>query len=201
MLGFAGFRSVPTTHDDPPFLLPVLTVALTLMALLATSAPAGAAELDLAVNSTFGPSSLYPYQAWADNSYAPTYPGAVQLTFSPAPLTCGTATGVVRCTNWSRWPLPNVEIDTGNGPSQAHQYLLHELGHVFDAAEMQDPFRADLMRIWGLPGGAGAWWTLFGSDQASAGEWFAESHKLRALYGPHALPGVDHRLAGIRLPR
>ena len=49
---------------------------------------------------------------------------------------------------------------------------------------MQDPFRADFMAIWGLPGGASAWWTQFGSDRASAGEWFAESYKLCALYGP-----------------
>ena len=61
---------------------------------------------------------------------------------------------------------------------------MHELGHVFDATEMQDPFRADFMALWGLPGGAGAWWTQFGSEHASAGEWFAESYRLCALYGP-----------------
>jgi hypothetical protein len=166
------------------FLLPLLTVALTLTALLAASAPAGAAQLDLVGGSTFGSPSLYPYQPWADDSYAPSYPRAVQLTFSPAPLTCGTVAGAVGCTNWSEWPVPQVEIDTGNGPFQAHLYLLHELGHVFDATEMQDPFRADFMAIWRLPGGASAWWTQFGTDHASAGEWFAESYKLCGLYGP-----------------
>ena len=115
------------------FLLPVLMVALTLTALLAASAPADAAQLDLVGGSTFGSPSLYPYQQWADDSYAPTYPGAVQLTFSPALLTCGTVPGAVGCTNWPQWPLPQVEIDTANGPNWTHQYLMHELGHVFDA--------------------------------------------------------------------
>jgi hypothetical protein len=178
------------------FLLPLLTVALTLTALLAPSAPADAAQLDLVGGSTFGSPSLYPYQQWTDDSYAPTYPGTVRLTFSPALLTCGTATGAVGCTNWSEWPLPpavaaarpaQVDIDTGNGPSWAHQYLMHELGHVFDATEMQDPLRADFMTIWGLPGGPTAWWTPFGGGHRSAGEWFAESYKLCALYGPKML--------------
>jgi hypothetical protein len=179
---------VPVPSERPTitrrFLLPLLTVALTLTALLAASAPAGAAQFDLVGGSTFGSPSLYPYQPWADDSYAPTYPRAVQLTFSPALLTCGTVVGAVGCTNWSQWPLPQVEIDTANGPFQAHQYLMHELGHVFDATEMQDPFRADFMAIWGLPGSASAWWTPFGSDHARPGEWFAESYKLCALYGP-----------------
>ena len=165
------------------FLLPFLTVALTLTALLAASAPAGAAQLDLVGGSNFGSRSLYPYQQWADDSYAPTYPGAVQLTFSPALLTCGTV-AAVGCTDWPHWPLPQVEIDTGNGPNWTHQYLMHELGHVFDATEMQDPFRADFMTIWGLPGGASAWWTPFAGDHGSPGEWFAESYRLCALYGP-----------------
>ena len=164
------------------FLLPVLTVALSLAALLATSAPAGAAQLDLIGG---GSPSLYPFQQWVDGSYAPTYPGVVRLTFSPALLTCGTLAGAVGCTNWSEWPVPQVDIDTGHDPHQAHQYLMHELGHVFDATEMQDPYRADFMAIWGLPGGAGAWWTQFGGEHASAGEWFAESYRLCALYGPH----------------
>jgi hypothetical protein len=174
-------------------LLSLLTVALTLSVPLAASASAGAAQLDSVGGSTFGSPSLYPSQRWVDDSYAPTYPGVVQLTFSPALVTCGTVEGAVGCTNWSEWPLPPVaaaatpplvEIDTGDGPFQAHQYLMHELGHVFDATEMQDPFRADFMAIWGLPGGASAWWTQFGSDHASAGEWFAESYRLCALYGP-----------------
>ncbi|MFZ0975438.1 MAG: hypothetical protein WAN22_24640 [Solirubrobacteraceae bacterium] len=166
------------------FLLALLMVALTLTALLAASAPAGAAQLVLVGGSTFGSPSLYPYQQWADDSYAPTYPGAVQLTFSPALLTCGTVAGAVGCTDWSQWPLPQVELDTGNGPYSTREYLMHELGHVFDATEMQDPFRADFMTIWGLPGGAGAWWTPFASDYGSPGEWFAESYRLCALYGP-----------------
>ena len=166
------------------FPLSLLMVALTLTALLAASRPAGAAQLDLVGGSTFGSPSLYPYQQWANDSYAPSYPGAVQLTFSPGLLTCGTVAGAVGCTNWLQWPLPQVEIDTGNGPYGTHQYLMHELGHVFDATEMQDPFRADFMTIWGLPGGASAWWTAFGSDHGSAGEWFAESYRLCALYGP-----------------
>jgi hypothetical protein len=56
------------------FLLPVLTIALTLAAILATSTPAAAAQLDLVGGSTLGSPSLYPYQQWADDSYAPTYP-------------------------------------------------------------------------------------------------------------------------------
>ncbi len=164
--------------------LSFLIVALTLTALLAASAPAGAAQLDLVGGSTLGSPSLYPYQQWADDSYAPTYPGGVQLTFTPALLTCGAVAGAVGCTDWSQWPLPQVEIDTGSGPHWTHEYLMHELGHVFDATEMQDPFRADFMTIWGLPGGASAWWTPFGSDPGSPGEWFAESYRLCALYGP-----------------
>ena len=88
------------------------------------------------------------------------------------------------------WPLPGdptppqVEIDIGNGPHQAHEYEMHELGHVFDATEMQDSFRAEFMAIWGLSGGASAWWTQFGRDHGSAGEWFAESYRVCALYGP-----------------
>jgi hypothetical protein len=166
------------------FLLPLLTIAATLTAALAASAPAAAAQLELVAGSTFGSPNLYAYQQWADDSYAPTYPGTVQLTFSPAPLTCGTVAGAVGCTSWSEWPLPQVEIDTGNGPFLAHQYEMHELGHVFDATEMQDPFRAEFMAIWGLPGGATAWWTPFAGGNGSAGEWFAESYKLCALYGP-----------------
>ena len=186
--GLTMFESpVPVRSDrlimTRRFLLPFLTVALTLTALLAASAPAGAAQLDLVGGSTFGSRSLYPYQQWADDSYAPTYPGAVQLTFSPALLTCGTV-AAVGCTDWPHWPLPQVEIDTGNGPNWTHQYLMHELGHVFDATEMQDPFRADFMTIWGLPGGASAWWTPFAGDHGSPGEWFAESYRLCALYGP-----------------
>ena len=166
------------------FLLPLLIVALTLTALLAASGPAGAAQLDLVGSSTFGSPSLYPYQKWADDSYAPTYPGAVQLTFSPALLTCGAVAGAVGCTDWSQWPLPQVAVYTGNGPYSRHEYLMHELGHVFDAAEMQDPYRADFMTIWGLPGGASAWWTPFANGNGSPGEWFAESYRLCALYGP-----------------
>jgi hypothetical protein len=162
------------------FVLIFLTIASTLTALLAASAPAVAAQLDVVGGSTH----LYPFQQWADDSYAPTYPGPVQITFSSAPLTCGTVSGAVGCTDWSQWPLPHLEIDTGDGPYQAHQYEMHELGHVFDATEMQDLFRSDFMTIWGLAGGAGAWWTPFGGDNRSAGEWFAESYKLCALYGP-----------------
>ena len=166
------------------FHLAALMVGLTLTALLIMSAPAGAAQLDLVGGSTSGSPSLYPYQQWADDSYAPTYPGAVQLVFSPVSFTCGTVAGAVGCTTWSGWPTPQVEIDTGSGPYWTHQYLMHELGHVFDGTEMQDPFRADFMAIWGLPGGASAWWTPFASGDGSAGEWFAESYRLCALYGP-----------------
>jgi len=49
---------------------------------------------------------------------------------------------------------------------------------------MQGQFRADFMAIWGLSGGAAAWWTPFAGDHRSAGEWFAESYRLCALYGP-----------------
>jgi len=166
------------------FVLPLLTVALTLTALLAASVPARAAQLDLVGGSTFGSPSVYPFQQWVDDSYAPTYPGVVQLMFSAAQLTCGTIAGAVGCTSWSQWPVPLVAVDSGNGPYSAHQYEMHELGHVFDASEMQDSFRAQFMAIWGLYGGASAWWTPFADDHASAGEWFAESYKLCALYGP-----------------
>ena len=162
---------------------PFLTITLTLTALVVASAPAGAAQL-LAAGSAVGSPRVYPYQQWADDSYAPTYPGAVQLTFSPGLLTCGSAGGAVGCTNWSEWPQPQVEIDTGQGPYLAHRYLMHELGHVFDTTEIQDQFRAQFMAIWGLSGGASAWWTQFGNAHASAGEWFAESYRLCALDGP-----------------
>ena len=177
----------------PRLLLSLLAVALTLTALLATSAPAGAAQLEVAGGSPFSSPGLYPYQQWVDDSYAPTYPGAVELALSPGLFSCGGVEGAVGCTSWPEWPLPpaaaaatppQVEIDTGEGLYQAHEYLMHELGHVFDATEMQDPFRADFMALWGLPAGAGAWWTQFGSEHASAGEWFAESYRLCALYGP-----------------
>jgi hypothetical protein len=163
--------------------LTLLTVALTLAALLAGAAPAGAAQLDLVGGSALASPSLYPYQQWADDSYAPTYAGAVQLAFSPTLLTCGAVAGAVGCTNWTQWPLIQVEIFSGEGPSWAHEYLMHELGHVFDATEMQGQFRADFMAIWGLAGGASAWWTPFASDHRSAGEWFAESYRLCAMYG------------------
>ena len=171
-------------------LLPFLVVALTLTAALAASAPAGAAQLELVGGSI---PSVYPYQQWVDDSYAPTYPGVVEFALSPGLFSCGGVAGAVGCTNYSEWPLPpaaaaatppQVEIDTGFAPSLTHEYLMHELGHVFDATEMEDPFRADFMAIWGLPGGASAWWSQFGSDHASAGEWFAESYRLCALYGP-----------------
>lgn len=156
-------------------------VALTLTALLAASAPAAAAQLEIAGGGAAG---LFPVQQWADASYAPTYPGAVQLELSATLLACGSVTGAVGCTSWSQWPLPDVRIDTGYGPYLTHQYLMHELGHVFDATEMQDSFRAAFMAIWGLPGGASAWWTPFSNHSGSPGEWFAESYKLCALYGP-----------------
>jgi hypothetical protein len=174
-------------------LLSVLTAVLTLTALLSASAPAGATQLDLAGGSTLSSPSLYPYQQWVNHSYAPTYPGMVQLTPSAGLLMCGTAPVAVGCTNWPEWPLPpavaavtppQIRIDAGNGPTFAHEYLMHELGHVFDATEMQDPIRAEFMAIWGLPGGAGAWWTPFTGGPGDAGEWFAESYRLCALYGP-----------------
>jgi hypothetical protein len=80
--------------------------------------------------------------------------------------------------------MPHVGIYAGEGPYLAHKYLMHELGHVFDATEMQNQFRAQFMAIWGLTGGASGWWTQFGSVHASAAEWFAESYRLCALYGP-----------------
>jgi hypothetical protein len=172
--------------------LPLLTVALTLIALLATSSAARAAQLVL-VGSALGSPSVSPYQQWVDDSYAPTYPGVVEFALSPGQFSCGGVVGAVGCTNYSEWPLPpaaagatppQVEVDTGFGLSLTHEYLMHELGHVFDATEMQDPFRAEFMAIWGLAGGADAWWTQFGSDHASAGEWFAESYRLCAMYGP-----------------
>jgi len=166
------------------FLLAVLAVALTLTGLLATSAPAGAAQLYLVGGASFGSPSLYPYQQWAVESYAPTYRGAVQLAFSPAAFSCGAAAVAVGCTSWPERPVPLVEVYTGQGPYWAHQYLMHELGHVFDETELQDPYRAEFMAIWGLPGGAGAWWTPFASGDGNAGEWFAESCRLCALYGP-----------------
>jgi hypothetical protein len=175
------FESLTMTRR---FLLPVLAVALTLTALLATSAPAGAAQLYLVGGASFGSPSLYPYQQWAVESYAPTYRGAVQLAFSPAVFTCGAAAVAVGCTSWPEWPVPLVKVYTGQGPYWAHQYLMHELGHVFDETELQDPDRAEFMAIWGLPGGAGAWWTPFASGDGNAGEWFAESYRLCALYGP-----------------
>lgn len=167
------------------FLLPLVTLALTVTALLAASASASASRLDLLGGSMSSSSSRYPFQQWVDDSYAPTYPGVVQLTWSAAPLTCGTVAGVVGCTSWQQWPVPLVSIDTGNGPYLAHQYEMHELGHVFDATEMTDPFRAQFMAIWGLPGGSSAWWAPFANGHGSAGEWFAESCRLCALYGPH----------------
>lgn len=166
------------------FLLPLLTVALTLSALMAVAAPASAAQLALLGAGASGSLSPYPYQQWVDDSYAPTYPGVVRLALSAAPLTCGPVAGAVGCTSWPQWPVPQVSLDTGSGPSLTHQYEMHELGHVFDATEMQDPFRAQFMAIWGLPGGAGAWWAPFADGYGSAGEWFAESYKLCALYGP-----------------
>jgi hypothetical protein len=165
-------------------LLTLLTVALTLTALLAAASPAGAAQLDLVGGSASASPSRYPYQQWADHSYAPTYPGAVQFAFSTTLLTCGVAAGAVGCTDWSQWPLPRVEIYSGEGPYWAHEYLMHELGHVFDATEMQGQYRADFMAIWGLVGGSSAWWTPFAGDHRSAGEWFAESYRLCAMYGP-----------------
>lgn len=173
-------------------LLPPLTVALALLALLATCCAAGAAQLEL-VGSAVGAPSPSPYQQWVDESYAPTYPGAVEFALSSGQFSCGGVVGAVGCTNYSEWPLPpaaaattppQVEVDAGFGRSLTHEYLMHELGHVFDATEMQDPFRAEFMAIWGLAGGADAWWTQFGSDHASAGEWFAESYRLCAMYGP-----------------
>jgi len=166
------------------FLIAPLTVAFMLTALLAASAPAPAAQLDLVGGSTVGSASIYPYQQWVDDSYAPTYPGVEQFTFSAGQFACGAVAGAAGCTTWSRWPVPQVTVDAGNGPHLAHEYEMHELGHVFDATEMQDPFRAEFMAIWGLAGGASAWWTPFANDDASAGEWFAESYKLCALYGP-----------------
>jgi len=166
------------------FLLPPLMVALMLTASLAASAPARAAQLDVVGGPTFGSPSLYPYQQWADDSYAPTYAGVVQFTFSAGPVTCGAAAGDGGCTSWSQWPVPQVSVDAGNGPFVTHEYEMHELGHVFDATEMQNPSRAEFMAIWGLAGGSSAWWAPFASDDASAGEWFAESYKLCALYGP-----------------
>ena len=100
---------------------------------------------------TLGSPSLYLYQQWVDDSYAPTYPGVVQFTFSAGPFPCGAVAGAAGCTTWSQWPVPQVTVDAGNGPYLAHEYEMHELGHVFDATEMQDPFRAEFMAIWGLP--------------------------------------------------
>jgi hypothetical protein len=180
MLDADGFRLTMTQR----FLLSILTVTLTLAALVVGSAPADAAQLDLVGASPRSP-RLYPSQVWANDSYAPTYPGVVQLTFSPGALTCGSVQGAVGCTEWSRWPVPHVQIDAGEGPYLAHKYLMHELGHVFDATEMQDQFRAQFMGIWRLSGGADGWWTPLAGGHGSAGEWFAESYRLCALYGPH----------------
>ena len=92
------------------FLIPPLTVALMLTALLTASAPARAAQLDLVGGTTLGSPSLYPYQQWVDDSYAPTYPGVVQFTFSPGPFPCGAVAGAAGCTTWSQWPpLPQVD--------------------------------------------------------------------------------------------
>jgi hypothetical protein len=158
-----------------------LTAALTLSLLIAPPT-AGAVQLNVAGSSSAAASATY--QHWADNSYAPTYPGQVRLGLSRAQLTCGGVSGAVGCTQWSDWPLPKVDIDTAYGPSLTHGYLMHELGHVFDRTEMHDEARARFMTIWGLAGGADAWWTPFPGARGNAGEWFAESYKLCALYGP-----------------
>ena len=68
--------------------LPLLTVALTLIALLATSSAARAAQLVL-VGSALGSPSVSPYQQWVDDSYAPTYPGVVEFALSPGQFSCG----------------------------------------------------------------------------------------------------------------
>jgi hypothetical protein len=124
------------------------------------------------------------------------FTGTIPLTTAAADSACGDDAGCtaifpqVDQTTGAILPGPpasiSIQIATGDPADMEHGYLLHELGHVFDAEYMTDADRAQFMSILGLSGG---WWytqTTVSYGVAitfTPGEWFAESYRMCATWG------------------
>lgn len=143
--------------------------------------------------------TTYPWQAWANASQAPTFAGDVPMTVAGADAACGDDAGCTaafpRVDQTTGAILPgapesvSVQIAMGDSVDMERGYLLHELGHVFDAEYMTDSDREQFMSMLGLRGGSARWWyalttVSYGvTIHFAPGEWFAESYRMCATWG------------------
>lgn len=124
-----------------------------------------------------------PWQAWADQSLAPSPPGDVTFTVGQCPYD-ERATG---CARWYSDGTAEVFVSFKPG---ARAVELHELGHIYDSRVMNDRAREawkqatdDERPDWMVP--------VDGGNRCSDPcEWFAEGYAKCALRGPHIRSAV-----------
>jgi hypothetical protein len=141
-----------------------LVVAALLGAIVAP-APAAAATRLVLPDGTARPQ---PYQSWIDRSLVPTPAGTVTLHLAPCPYHWD---GGVACADRT-----DRAIYLGPG-GRSRAVLLHELGHIFDAAVLTDAARGKLAVALGA---RGAW-----DDQSRSSaplELFADAYSVCARH-------------------
>src|SRR3954471_2922853 len=134
-----------------------------------------------------------PYQSWADHSLVPTPAGTVVVHLENCP---GAPAWAVGCT------MPDHHT-IYLGPGATRATFLHELGHVFDAADMSDALRRAFTTI---SRSSGPWATAAANDPPD--ERFAEAYSLCAphktirstlygLYAYTATPAMHRRACSV----
>lgn len=130
-----------------------------------------------------------PWATWATQAQVPTTDLAVILTVGGPMSGADGLTAIFPQVTADGQVEPGtvaearIHIAAGLGPDLARGTLYHELGHVFDAADLTLADRTAFMSIWGLSGG---WWNTHRDARGvtySAGEWFAESYRMAATWG------------------
>lgn len=119
-----------------------------------------------------------PWQAWADQSLAPSPPGTVTFTVGACPYDAR-ADG---CARWYRDGRGEVYVKLEHG---ARRTELHELGHIFDARVMNDTAREAWKHA--IDDERPGWMTSAGDANRceQVCEWFAEGYSKCALRGPY----------------
>jgi hypothetical protein len=117
------------------------------------------------------------WQAWAAASLVPTVRGRVTVRLTGCPH-------VPRAAGCVYTKQPRV-IYLAPRLASARGVLLHELGHVFDLAVLNDRDRARFRTIMQRP--AWQWWT----GTTPLAEWFAEGYSWCARYAPTAVAASD----------
>lgn len=142
------------------------------MILAVLAMPSSAQAVTLVTNSDA------PVAKWAAEMKVPSVPGPIYVYVDNAARLqrdCDAATTAVLlggCAEPGRIWLRRLPFEV------MRELLYHELGHEYNFAGKENaPLFESTWRL------TTPWWQPFGSDNRSAGEWFAESYRLCALFG------------------